>query len=446
MSKTYSLFFALVLLFVPFIAFAQDAGQEVPSAPSAPEVQEEQAPADQAPAEEPAAPQDGTLGAGETQATPPAETGAGEEPVEPAQPEVTPPAEEAQAPEEQAPAEQAPAEPAPQEQPEAQTDQTLGAGQTGLPEQAVISGSLVRLGEVQGSQISTADGAASGTLEDFVLTPDGQVSHLVVGIQDVQGIEPGSYLVESQSIQLQDNQVSLAIQDPSSLVPAAEFRQAAPQSSVLYSTLVGYQVINNQEQDLQATIVDVVADLQTGSVEYVAFDFSAAGLGAGQNLIAAPYDEIWYHLDNQTVRIDVSQDGVQSLQGFGQDSWPEQADADWNQGAEGGPMLGSGEEAAPAEEQPAEEQPAEEQPAEQQPEGAAQPEALPPAEQGAAEPQDELGAGEAPAEPAQPEGESEDGGQTLDSLTEPAPDAESLQDNPLPESTSPEPEDGAAVQ
>jgi sporulation protein YlmC with PRC-barrel domain len=405
MSKTYSLFFALVLLFVPAVLIAQDTGQEVPSAPSAPEVQEEQPPVDQAPTEEPAEPQDETLGAGEEQA-------------EPVEPEATPPAEEA------------PAEPVPQEQPEAQTDQTLGAGQTGFPEQAVISGSLVRLGQVQGTQVSTADGAASGTLEDFVLTPGGQVSHLVVGVGDIQGIQPGSYLIESQALQLQDSQVTIAIQDPSGLVPAADFRQAAPQSSILYSTLVGYRVINNQEQDLQATIVDVVANLQTGSIEYVAFDFSAAGLGAGQNLIAAPYDEVWYHLDNRTVRIDVSQDGVQNLQGFGQDSWPEQAQTGWNQGAEGGPMLGSGEPTAPAEEQP---------------EGAAQPEALPPAEQGAAEPQDELGAGEAPAEPAEPEGESE-GGETIDSLTEPFPDAESLQDNPLPESTSPEPEDGAAVQ
>jgi hypothetical protein len=256
-----------------------------------------------------------------------------------AQDQAAPPAEEQAVP----PAEDQAAPPAPAEEQPA-PDQTQGAGDQQAQDQGgaqqtagspFISDNLVRLGALIDQQVS--GGQASGTVSDFVLSADGMVEFVQVdlqgaGDQTASNLEAGSYLVPVNSFSVEGQNITLNIQDTSSLQPASNLSQAASGDSVLLSQLMQYQFSGGE--NAQGKIVDVVADLQSGQIQYVAFSSSGSEtLGAGEQLQAAPYQNVWYNKTDRTVRVEGAQ-----MESFTMDSWPTQLSG----GESMGGTLGSG--------------------------------------------------------------------------------------------------------
>jgi sporulation protein YlmC with PRC-barrel domain len=99
--------------------------------------------------------------------------------------------------------------------------------------------------------------------------------------------------------------------------------------SIQASSLLQFNLLNDQGQNI-GTIQDIVLNLQSGEVSYVAVNFSSL-LGAGEKVFAVPYDDIWYNLNDRTVTIyNINASALEQKAGISQDNWPETADPNWN--------------------------------------------------------------------------------------------------------------------
>jgi sporulation protein YlmC with PRC-barrel domain len=115
------------------------------------------------------------------------------------------------------------------------------------------------------------------------------------------------------------------------LIPAQGIKAAGVVAidSVLANDLVGYTLVNELGQRI-GNIEDVVVNLDVDSVVYMALDFGEV-LGVGERMIPVPFDDIWYHLSQQTVTIyDLNRQAIEQHDGFDTANWPQEADRDWN--------------------------------------------------------------------------------------------------------------------
>ena len=323
MAQLKKLAVLVVLLAIPALLFAQAQDQQAEQ-PAA------EAPAAEAPAEEPAA------------EAPAAEAPAAEAPAAEA------PA--AEAPAAEAPAAEAPAAEAPAA--EAPADQTAQA-----EEQA---GQMnIRLSEAIGIALSNSAGDITGTLNDLVVTPQGDIPYAVVAFtapadvatQDqylvpVENISVASTGMEAtldlaaadiQGLQKLENgqlpaelaMAAAAPEAPAAEAPAAEAPAAA--GHFLATQLQGIAVMGANDQEL-GTVQDAMMDLAGKKIAYVAL--APAGiLGLGDKMFAVPVDQISNIDVNQgRMMVNISQDQLRSNEGFTQDQWPNQAPA-WSMDA-----------------------------------------------------------------------------------------------------------------
>lgn len=95
------------------------------------------------------------------------------------------------------------------------------------------------------------------------------------------------------------------------------------------SQLIGMDVRNSNGQNL-GNVNDVVFDLDTGRVRYVAISFGGF-LGIGNKLFAVPIDllKLKHGTDESCFVFDVAKDRLQTAPGFNQDAWPDMADRKW---------------------------------------------------------------------------------------------------------------------
>lgn len=115
----------------------------------------------------------------------------------------------------------------------------------------------------------------------------------------------------------------------------------ADQSRIIKATdLEGKQVLDAQGEDL-GEIHDVVLN-RDGSVSYVVLSYGET-LGIGGKLVAVPWDRIQFGSNaDEPLKVDISKDRLADLEGFDDDSYPDQPDfAAFEQGG-GGDVIREG--------------------------------------------------------------------------------------------------------
>ena len=95
------------------------------------------------------------------------------------------------------------------------------------------------------------------------------------------------------------------------------------------STLEGMPVRNAAGEDL-GKIKDMVIDIRTGKVAYVALDFGGF-LGIGDKLFAIPWTALKYQPkpDDDHLVLNVSKERLKQAPGFDKSHWPNMADPRW---------------------------------------------------------------------------------------------------------------------
>jgi len=109
----------------------------------------------------------------------------------------------------------------------------------------------------------------------------------------------------------------------------ADSDKLVPAGLVRASEMMNKAVYNSKEEQV-GTIYDVVLDVKTGKVKYVALS-TGGFLGLGDKMFAVPYNAFSTQIQDEekVCVLNVSQESLESAQGFNQDNWPNQADSTW---------------------------------------------------------------------------------------------------------------------
>ena len=96
------------------------------------------------------------------------------------------------------------------------------------------------------------------------------------------------------------------------------------------SALEGLPVRNAAGENL-GKIKDMVIDLKSGTIRYVALDFGGF-LGLGDKLFAVPWSALQYQdkPNDEHLVLNVSKERLKNAPGFDKSHWPDMADPHWN--------------------------------------------------------------------------------------------------------------------
>ena len=209
-----------------------------------------------------------------------------------------------------------------------QQSKSLGSGGETQPK---VAGAYITLKNLANKAILNNAGEQIGMIQDAFLTSGGQISFVIANLQNAPGVTQGTYVVPVSMFTIDQNNVQLNVPVNPQFQQLAGAKNAGvvAADSIQASKLLQFSLVDGQGNNL-GNIQDVVLNLQTGEVSYVAVDFSGV-LGSGDKLFAVPFTDIWYNLNNQTVTLyNVNQQALQNKPGFSQDNWPETADPNWN--------------------------------------------------------------------------------------------------------------------
>lgn len=269
---------------------------------------------------------------------------------------------------------QQPAEEA--EQPAAQAEQP--AEQAQQPAEQQMAAANVRLQEAIGMTAASQDGSVQGTIQDFVFSSDGSISHVAISFQPAGAAAPAEQapaeqpaeqapaeqpmaageirLVTADKVTFEAQQAVLQVtQDEIQGLPTMQAgslpQDLAGQNMVLGSQLSNWSVVGQNGEEL-GQVADAMLNLSDKRWEYLAVT-PAGVLGLAEQYYAVPADAV-SQIDPAQSRItlNVTPDQFGQYQGFGEANWPQQA------GAAAAPT----EQPAPTEQQaPAEQAPTEQQ-------------------------------------------------------------------------------------
>lgn len=189
-----------------------------------------------------------------------------------------------------------------------------------------LTGSMYRVSEIEGFGIMGPDDEKIGDVDDVVLSLNGQLTHLVVSLNDAQGVEDGKYLVLFDSFRIYDTEnVTIDLQQAHDFYvyedDSDEQRaQLLPVGSMHSSDLRSYDVYGQLDERI-AGIHDVVVDLETSQVVYVAI-VSGGFLGVSRTYHAVAFDQIQIVVADERVRLSVTEDDLESMEGFVTSNWP----------------------------------------------------------------------------------------------------------------------------
>jgi sporulation protein YlmC with PRC-barrel domain len=95
------------------------------------------------------------------------------------------------------------------------------------------------------------------------------------------------------------------------------------------SKLIGMSVRNSQGEKL-GTVEDLVADMNTGKIGYVAMGFGGV-LGFGEKLFAVPFGQLKFErgTNESYFVLNVPKEELKTAPGFDRDHWPNMADPNW---------------------------------------------------------------------------------------------------------------------
>lgn len=231
-----------------------------------------------------------------------------------------------------------------------------------------------RLDELAGTPIASQDGEVEGSIQDVVITSQGDLTHLVVEVAQApaEGEAPAEqappaeeapaeeappageapaepegqaqtavpavdqYLVPFDSVTfgqpnqaatldmgLQDLQAQPALQD--GRLPA-EISAAADQEQVRYllgSEVEGYTFIGQDGEEI-GEVEGIMLDLAQARVSYLALA-TGGFLGLGEKLITVPVDSITeWNLDEERLLTSLTNEQIDQAEGFDSGEWPQQ--------------------------------------------------------------------------------------------------------------------------
>ena len=95
------------------------------------------------------------------------------------------------------------------------------------------------------------------------------------------------------------------------------------------SQLTGLNVKNSEGESL-GTVEDIVMDVESGKVAYVALSFGGL-FGVGDKLFAVPYRQMkfMHGKDEMYFVLNVPKDRLKAAPGFNKSNWPDFADPQW---------------------------------------------------------------------------------------------------------------------
>lgn len=106
------------------------------------------------------------------------------------------------------------------------------------------------------------------------------------------------------------------------------------------SELAGKTLMNDAGEEELGEINEIVFAVDDGDIRYAALSFGGM-LGFGDKLFAVPWDSLAFAKKADapaetilTVTADVSKEKLAEMKGFTEESWPQEADMRWAQGAE----------------------------------------------------------------------------------------------------------------
>jgi sporulation protein YlmC with PRC-barrel domain len=138
--------------------------------------------------------------------------------------------------------------------------------------------------------------------------------------------------------QISPNPQTPAVQNPAApgapqahvAVPSKEQEKLGMTKSIPAKKLSGVNIENANGEKI-GEIEDVVIDLDSGKVAYVAMGVGGV-LGMGERLFAVPFSEFKLNHDksnNMVLALDISKDRLEKAPGFDKSHWPDFASQDW---------------------------------------------------------------------------------------------------------------------
>ena len=203
-----------------------------------------------------------------------------------------------------------------------------------------LTGSLYRLSEIENFGIMGHADEQIGGVEEAVLSLQGEVTHLIVDLDDIEGVEGGRYLVPLELVSIYDTEnIALDLQQAQDFArfdddpavwdddddPEAERAGQLPEGTVRSSDFLGYDVVGRDGETIAST-EDVVVDLETGQIVYVAIA-SGGFLGIGRDYYAVSFDQLQIETAEREVRVDLTEEDLDQMEGFDTDDWPREGHA-----------------------------------------------------------------------------------------------------------------------
>ena len=93
---------------------------------------------------------------------------------------------------------------------------------------------------------------------------------------------------------------------------------------------IGEPVVNRQNETV-GTIVDVVVDIQDGSIRYAVLSFGGV-MGVGNKLYAVPWRSLDFSPTENKLILKVDKEKLKNAPGFDKDRWPDFGDDGWSRG------------------------------------------------------------------------------------------------------------------
>jgi sporulation protein YlmC with PRC-barrel domain len=201
--------------------------------------------------------------------------------------------------------------------------------QPAVPGQEQPGQEAMRVQDLMGMQVASQDQSLQGTGDDFVFSQQGDLTHLVVSF--LQQAEVGQrYLVPAEQVSMEEQQIIVQVTEQElaqlDTIEADQLPQELAQEHFLATRLQEYSVTGTDGQEL-GRIEGAMVNLQQMRLEYMAVS-PAGELGLAEQLYAVSPEHI-EQIDAQQNRITLSvgRQEFEQLQGFGQEDWPQQADA-----------------------------------------------------------------------------------------------------------------------
>lgn len=82
--------------------------------------------------------------------------------------------------------------------------------------------------------------------------------------------------------------------------------------------------VYNLQGDIVGSVKDVVIDLNTGNIAYLALAFGGF-MSLGEKLFAIPFKKFNVDFTNDCLRLDINEEALKGTEGFDKDNWPDKS-------------------------------------------------------------------------------------------------------------------------